>query len=117
MAESVWLPSALCPGDVSWTASDASHPTARMTLLGHVAQLELTIGETGRLQTVKTSRWGNPGGGEFRSVDFGAVAEEEATFHGYTIPTRLSVGWHFVNGEFESAGEFFRVIVDDVVFR
>jgi len=45
------------------------------------------------------------------------VAEEEATFHGYTIPIRLRVSWHFVNGQFESDGEFFRVIVDDVVFR
>jgi len=77
----------------------------------------LTVGETGRLETVKTSRWGNPEGGEFHTVDFGAVAEEEATFHGYTIPTRLRVGWHFVNGQFESDGEFFRVTIDDVVFR
>ena len=45
------------------------------------------------------------------------VAVDEATFHGYTIPTRLRVGWHFVNGQFESDGEFFRVSVDDAVFR
>jgi uncharacterized protein DUF6920 len=117
LAELVWLPTALCAGDVSWTASDASHPIATMSLFGHAARLELTVGETGRLQSVKTSRWGNPDGGEFRSVDFGAVAEEEATFHGCTIPIRLRVGWHFVNGQFESGGEFFRVIVDDASFR
>jgi uncharacterized protein DUF6544 len=117
LAELVWLPSALCAGDVAWTASDALHPTAAMTLLGHAAQLEMTVGETGRLETIKTSRWGNPEGGEFRSVDFGAVAEEEATFDGYTIPIRLRVGWHFVNGRFESDGEFFRGIIDDATFR
>jgi hypothetical protein len=117
LAEWVWLPAALCAGDIAWTASDASHPTATMTLLGRAARLELTVSKTGRLQSVKTSRWGNPDGGAFRMVDFGAVAEEEATFHGYTIPTRLRVGWHFVDGQFESGGEFFRVIVDDVAFR
>ena len=37
LAESVWLPAALSAGDVSWTASDPSHPTARVTLLGHAA--------------------------------------------------------------------------------
>ena len=88
-----------------------------MTLLGHAARLELTVGETGRLRSVKTSRWGNPEGGEFRNLDFGAVAEEESTFHGYTTPIRLRVGWHFVDDQFESDGEFFRVILDDVVFR
>jgi hypothetical protein len=55
-----------------------------MMLLGHGARLELTVGETGRVQSIKTSRRGNPEAVEFRSVDFGAVAEEEATFHGYT---------------------------------
>src|SRR5436190_9073760 len=117
LAEFVWLPTALSAGGVSWTAADPSHPTATMTLLGHAVELELTVGETGRLQSIKTSRWGNPEGGEFRSVDFGAVAEEEATFHGYTIPTRLRVGWHFVQGQFESDGEFFRMSLDDAVFR
>jgi hypothetical protein len=63
---------------------------------------DITVGESRRRQ--------------FRSVDFGAVAEEEATFHGYTIRTRLRVGWHFVNGQFESDGDCFRVIIDDVVF-
>jgi hypothetical protein len=117
LAELVWLPSALCAGGVAWTASDALHPRAAMTLLGHAAQLEMTVGETGRLETIKTSRWGNPERGEFRSLDFGAVAEEEATFDGYTIPIRLRVGWHFVNGRFESDGEFFRGIIDDATFR
>ena len=100
-----------------WCRPVELHPTAAMTLLGHAAQLEMTVGETGRLETIKTSRWGNPEGGEFRSVDFGAVAEEEATFDGYTIPIRLRVGWHFVNGRFESDGEFFRGIIDDATFR
>ena len=45
------------------------------------------------------------------------MAEGEETFQGYTIPTRLRGGWHFVNGQFEPGGEFFRVAVDAAAFR
>jgi hypothetical protein len=38
-------------------------------------------------------------------------------FGGYTIPTRLRVGWYYGSERFESEGEFFRVTVDDAIFR
>jgi hypothetical protein len=66
---------------------------------------------------VQLQRWGNPDGGPFRAVDFGAVAEDEQTFGGYTIPTRLRVGWYVGSPQFESAGEFFRVTIDDARYR
>jgi len=50
-------------------------------------------------------------------VDFGGIVEEEGTFGGYTIPTRLRVGWHFHEGRFGPDGEFFRVTVDAAMFR
>lgn len=62
-------------------------------------------------------RWGNPDGAAFCLLDFGAVADEERTFGGYTIPTRLRVGWFFGLPEFESKGEFFRVTIDDAAYR
>ncbi len=54
-----------------------------------------------------------PDGGSFRAVDFGGVAEDEQTFGGYTIPTRLRVGWYVGSPQFEPAGQFFRVTIDD----
>lgn len=116
-AESVWLPSVLCGDGVSWTARDPLHPRARLTVQGDTAELELTIGGTGRLAAVKLPRWGNPGGGEFRHVDFGGVVEDEDTFTGYTIPVRLRVGWYFGTDRFAEDGEFFRVTVDDATYR
>jgi hypothetical protein len=64
-------------------------------------------------------------GTEFRDVDFGGILEEEGTFCGYTIPTRLRVGWYFgsvgvaspLEKRFESEGEFFRATIDDAVYR
>lgn len=63
------------------------------------------------------ARWGNPDGGRFRSLPFGAVVEDEATFGGYTILTRMRVGWHIATDRFEPEGEFFRVTVDDASYR
>jgi hypothetical protein len=56
-------------------------------------------------------------GTEFRYVDFGGILEEESTFCGYTIPTRLRVGWYFGSERFESEGEFFRATIDDAIYR
>jgi hypothetical protein len=61
------------------------------------AELARTIDEKGQLETIKLPRWGNPEGAEFHYVDFGAIVEEEDTFGGHTILTRLRVGmvlWH-----------------------
>jgi hypothetical protein len=43
--------------------------------------------------------------------------EQEATFGGYTIPSRMRVGWHFASERFEPEGEFFRVTIDDAFYR
>lgn len=116
-AEYVWLPSALCGEGVSWAATDPLCPVARFEVQGEKTELALSVDGEGRLRSVKTARWGNPGGGEFRHEDFGAVVEEEGSFGGYTIPTRLRVGWYFGTERFEPEGEFFRVTVDDATYR
>jgi hypothetical protein len=116
-AEAVWLPSVLCDDDVSWTTPDASHLHARFKAYSEPADLELVTDERGRLETIKLPRWGNPEGADFHYADFGGIVEEESTFAGYTIPTRLRVGWHFGTDRFESEGEFFRATIDDATYR
>lgn len=115
--ETVWLPSALCGDDVSWSAPDASHATAALSLYGEPAALTLELAEHGRLEALRYSRWGNPEGGEFHYSDFGGVVEEEGTFDGYTVPTRMRAGWYFGTPRFEDEGEFFRVTVDEAAYR
>jgi len=41
----------------------------------------------------------------------------ERAFDGYTIPTRLRIGWYFGSERFESEGEFFRVTIDRATYR
>ena len=84
---------------------------------GERAELDFIIEQTGRLKTVKLPRCGNPEGAEFHDVDFGAILDEEGTFCGYTIPTRLRVGWYFGTERFKSEGEFFRATIDDAIYR
>ena len=114
--ETMWLPSMLCAKDVKWTSPDASHAHAEFSLLGEKTELILTIGEAGQPEQIRYKRWGNPGGA-FRYTDFGGIIEEEQTFDGYTIPTRLRVGWYFGTERFETEGEFFRVTLDKAIFR
>lgn len=116
-AEAVWLPSALCRPDVSWTEVDSDHARARLMVQGHVVEADLGVDDAGELKTATLRRWGNPGGGPFREESFGAVAEAERTFDGYTIPARLRAGWYYGTPRFETEGEFFRAKIDGAVFR
>ena len=70
-----------------------------------------------QLQQIRMQRWGNPHGHEFHYADFGGVAGHEGTFGGYTIPTRLRIGWHFGTDHMDGDGEFFRAPVDDASYR
>ena len=38
-------------------------------------------------------------------------------FDGYTIPSRLCVGWHFGSERFAREGEFFRARIESAGFR
>ena len=61
-AESIWLPSVLLGEDVSWTAPDSSHAQAGFAVQGNPAELALTVGDGGRLESLAMQRWGDPGG-------------------------------------------------------
>jgi hypothetical protein len=114
--ESVWLPSVLCGDEVSWIQSGTSNPRARFTAHSETAEIDFVVDEIGRLKSVSMPRWGNPNGSEFRYANFGGFVEQEGRFGGYTIPTRMRVGWYFGTGKFESEGEFFRVTIDDATY-
>ncbi|HEU4753760.1 MAG TPA: DUF6544 family protein [Armatimonadota bacterium] len=116
LGESVWLPSRLCAPDVTWTAPDPAHARADLSLLGEWAHLTLALTDDGALQSLCYQRWGNPGG-PYQYTPFGGFVEQEATFDGYTLPSRLRLGWHFGTDRFEPEGEFFRVTLTHAAFR
>jgi len=115
--ESIWLPSVLTDRNVRWIENDALCPEATFSAHGEQAELAYTIAENGRLLSVNMPRWGNPGNSPFAYYSCGGFAEEEGTFAGYTIPTRMRIGWHFGTTRFDREGEFFRVTIDDAQYR
>lgn len=115
--EVVWLPSAFILNSVPWTETGGSYTKAGLRLMGEKIDLLMNLTPDGGLESVQYKRWGNPGGGAFHYADFGGFVEEEGTFEGYTIPTRMRLGWHFGTERYESEGEFFRVVIDAVKFR
>lgn len=112
LAESLFLPPMLLPenGAVWWGS--------RVTLekSGEAMTLQLRLTDGGRLQSFQGMRWGNPRGAPFGYYPFGGIVEEERLFGGYTIPSKLRVGWHFGTPAWEE-GEFFRMTMEDAVYR
>jgi hypothetical protein len=115
-AELIWLPSVLAGPGVAWTERGDAVAEARLTVADEPVVLELAVDPDGRLGRVRLERWGNPGGGPFRRLDFGARIEEERRFGAFTIPSRLRVGWHVDSDRFEADGEFFRATIDHAEF-
>ena len=84
---------------------------------GESADIDYVVDEKGGLKTVNMPRWGNPEGAEFHYANRGGMVEQEGKFGGYTIPTRMRIGWYFGSERFASEGEFFRVTIDDASYR
>jgi hypothetical protein len=116
-AELVWLPSALARARVRWTGDESHEAVAHVPVGPEQVTLHLRIDDAGALSSMWLSRWGNPGGGEHRYLPFGGMVEESGTFAGFTIPTRLRVGWHFGTDRFEPEGEFFRAEITEASYR
>ncbi len=117
-AETIWLPSVLAGADVNWSkAGPGGLVSASFSRQGFPMALTIALDGDGAVERVSMERWGNPDGGAFREVVFGALVEAERTFGGYTIPSRLRVGWYIGTPRFESEGEFFRCTIEEAVFR
>lgn len=116
-AEAIWLPSILASPETTWRAPDGEHADARVTIHGESTELELGIGPGGELQTLAMLRWGDPDQtGTHALRPFGGVIEEEGTFEGFTIPTKVRIGWHFGTPRW-AEGEFFRGTVTRASYR
>ncbi len=118
----LWLPSSLSGASagrrgVEWIGVDARHSRLRLESSGEKIELTIAFDDRGRVSSFRFPRWGNPDGGKHRYVDFGAVVEEERTFGGYTIPTRLRAGWYYGTDRFAAEGEFFHATIDGVEFK
>jgi hypothetical protein len=97
LVECIAIPSALLPGpNVRIEAVDAAHFRAVLTVGADVTALTIRVDETGRVQELAMPRWGNQtDDGHYELIPYGAIIEDERTFGGYTIPSRMRVFWWY----------------------
>jgi len=111
--ERILLPSSLAGAETKWN-KDAGNITATTT---GISPITLNVRPSGQVRTVAMQRWGNPNGAAFGMTPFGGYVDEEATWDGYTIPSRLRIGWYFGSDRFAVDGEFFRATITHAEFR
>jgi hypothetical protein len=111
-----WLPSALLPANgASWEAVDDEHARVTVELDGEELPITLRIDAEGRLLELTAPRWGSVGtGGGYAQIPFGMTADEERTFDGYTIASRLRGGWWYATDRYV---ESLRLQVEDARFN
>lgn len=103
VAEAVWCPTTLVGPGVSWEAVDADRARFTLSVDGEAIPVTLHVGPDGALRDVTLERWGDVGVSSFRPLPYGFAVEEEATFEGVTIPTRLRGGWGYGTDRFDPA--------------
>ncbi|MEH2041211.1 DUF6544 family protein [Nostoc sp.] len=91
----IWTPFAFLPQQGAvWEAIDDEHAKVTVSVDGTPVTITLTIDAEGRLQESVSLRWGaKTEDGSFAYFPYGIKVEEEKTFDGYTIPSRLSAAW------------------------
>ena len=116
VCETVWATSSLLPQrGVKWEVSDDESARATMKIGEETITLNLLVEPDGRLREIRILRWGNQTeDGGFGYIPFGGQIQEERAFGGYTIPSKVGVGWWIGTDRYF---EFFRAQIENAVFR
>jgi hypothetical protein len=116
VCETIWLPSSLLPQrGVKWESLGDNSARVTMKIGEETVALNLFIEPDGRLHEIRILRWGDrTEDGSFGYIPFGGQMPEERNFGGYTIPSKVSVGWWIGTDRYF---EFFRAQIEDAVFR
>jgi hypothetical protein len=121
--ESLWVPSMLVPrslsdggpegaGDrpsaVQWEAIGDDKARATLAIDDEKVDITFHIAPDGHLLEATMDRFGDVGDEPWGLVPYGFAVEEERSFGGYTVPSRLRGGWWYGSDRYddESATEF-----------
>jgi hypothetical protein len=114
--EAVWLPSSLLPqAGAKWAEVDEHSARVSLQIGGETTLLTLFVAPDGKLRRAAVSRWSQATeDGEPTYIPFSAEIQEERSFEGYTIPSRVATGWWVQTDRYF---EFFRSNVDQAEFH
>jgi hypothetical protein len=112
--EAICLPTSFT--DVRWEPQDSQSSATAIRRIGdEETRVELRVGDSGRLTSARMQRWSSPDKRPWARYPFGGIVEDEATFSGITIPSRLRVGY-WIGTDRWPKGQFFRCQITDAVF-
>ncbi len=111
--ERILLPSSFGNFGTTWIQD---HNDLTVSTVG-LSSIHLNVSPTGAIRTVSMLRWGNANESAFGLTPFGGFIDEESTWCGYTIPSRLRIGWYFGSDRFAEEGEFFRATITHAEFK
>jgi hypothetical protein len=123
--EALWMPGVLLAEGVRFDIRD-EHLAVDIEAHGETSHLMLSIDGRGAVQSFHYPRWGDPDKQGFRYEEFGGLIDEERTFQGVTVPSKLRLGWYVSDTDerralgpsrFTAEGEFIRIEVDDITYR
>lgn len=103
VAEGVWCPTALLHPRVTWESVDEHRARYTIAIDGEPVSVTIRVAPDGALREVSLLRWGDVDGPPARLIPYGFGVDEERTFGGVTIPSRLTGGWHYGTDRFEPA--------------
>jgi hypothetical protein len=110
VGEAVWCPTALVGPGVTWEAVDANRARFTLVVDGEAVAVTLRVAAEGALREVTLDRWGDVGVDRFQRIPYGFTVEDEGTFDGVTIPTRIRGGWWYGTDRYDpSAAAAFTV--------
>lgn len=101
LAEAVWYPTALWPGNgLSWTAIDERRARATLSDGAQQVSLEFRFARDGAVESIYTpARWGRLDG-RYRQAPWEGRFSGELRVEGVRVPARGEVGW-YVGGEWQ----------------
>jgi Family of unknown function (DUF6544) len=115
-SEIIFAPAAALASGANWQQVGDRQVMTQVRIGPATVPVTLTLRSDGSLEAVTLLRWGRPDKRPYGLHVFGAQIEEEGTFEGFTIPTRVSAGW-WLGTDRWSDGEFIRFRVDRATYR
>jgi hypothetical protein len=117
LIESIWLPPVFLPQRAArWESMDGSRAKVTLSIDDLSSTIIMTVDEDGRLREAVIPRYHQ---GEERKIEkaewrpFGITVEEEKTFGGYRIPSKVRAGWWHGSSRYT---EVFRAEIKEAVF-
>ena len=110
-AEAVLVPAVGVGEPVSWWPVNDRQAAFRLRAGGGAHSVTLTVDGAGALTRVALRRWVPSGRNRYAWRLFTVEVQEEATFEGFTVPSRLTAGYDDLAG-----GGFIRLTIDRATY-